>query len=315
MRILTLGGTKFVGRAFVEAALERGHEVTLVHRGRTRAPEHWRVNEVLADRNGGLGALSSGDWDAVYDSCGYVPREVRSSLDALGNRIGRYLFVSSISVFNRDMTLARPTSPLQSEEITDETYGPLKVECEDAVRETLGSRAVIVRPGLVYGPYDPTNRFPYWVDRFDRYEEVLVPNIDGPLQLIDARDLGDFCVTLLEDDRSGIFPVTGDQIGFQAMIEACAAVGGGKPVRASEDALKREGIELGVDLPLVFEPGERLMHIDSAESLVAGLERRPLLETTKDTRSWIRSLIPALAHDSALSREREEAFLHPMARQ
>ena len=166
MRILALGGTQFVGRAFVDAALTRGHDVTVLHRGKSSLPEGWSVDEILCDRDGGLTAIGDRTWDAVYDSCGYVPRIVRASAEALAERCRRYLFISTISVYDLELNVQRPTEPLQTEEVTGETYGPLKVECEDAVQTVFGARATIVRPGLVNGPHDPTGRFCYWVNRF-----------------------------------------------------------------------------------------------------------------------------------------------------
>src|SRR5579872_4925979 len=120
MRILALGGTKFVGRAFVEAAVARGHDVTVLHRGKTPLPADWHVGEILADRDGGLAALGGTSWDAVYDSCAYVPRQVREALAALGDRFGRYLFISTISVFDSELRVQRPEKPLETEEVNGE---------------------------------------------------------------------------------------------------------------------------------------------------------------------------------------------------
>ena len=292
MRILALGGTKFVGRAFVEAALARGHEISVMHRGKTPLPEGWAVEEILGDRDGDLDALGDRSWDAVYDSCGYVPRVVRASAESLKARCRRYLFISSISVYDLELNLQRPRQPVETEEITDASYGPLKVECEDAVISVFGARATIVRPGLVVGPNDPTGRFCYWLNRFATYGTVLVPDIpDGPMQLIDARDLGAFCVTVLEKDLGGIFHAAGEVTTFDAMIAVCALLGGGEAVRVPPEVLETRGIRLGEDLPLMWSPeAAKLLGFKCEESLRVGLVRRSLRESAADTLAWLLSI-------------------------
>lgn len=292
MRILALGGTQFVGRAFVEAALGAGHEVTVLHRGNTPLPEGWGAGETLADRDGGLDALGDRAWDAVYDSCGYVPRIVRQSVEALADRCCRYLFVSTISVFDFELNLQRPERPLETEVIDGDTYGPLKVECEDVVTGAFADRATVVRPGLVIGPHDHTGRFAYWVNRFAMYGEVLVPDVAGwPMQLIDARDLASFTLRLLEQDQPGTFHAAGEPSTFGAMIAACASVGGGEAVRVPIEVLEAHGVRPGVDLPLVWgQEASKLLGIGCEESLAVGLQRRALRESTADTLSWLLSL-------------------------
>jgi len=292
MRILALGGTQFVGRAFVEAALARGHGVTVMHRGSSPLPEDWSVEEILGDRDGGLDALGDREWDVVYDSCGYVPRVVRASAEALKDRCRRYLFISTISVYDLELNLQRPSQPLETEEVTNDSYGPLKVECEDAVISVYGERATIVRPGLVVGPHDPTGRFCYWLNRFASYGEVLMPDIPGgPMQLIDARDLGAFCTMVLENNLGGIFHVAGEVSSFDAMIAVCASLGGGEAVRVPPDVLEAHGLRLGEDLPLMWSAeAAKLLGFKCEESLRAGLVRRPLRESAADTLAWLLSI-------------------------
>jgi 2'-hydroxyisoflavone reductase len=181
VRLLVLGGTQFVGRALVEAALHGGHEVTLFHRGRTNADLFPEAEHVLGDRDGGLDLLRGRAWDACLDVCGYVPRVVRQSADLLRGAVGRYVFVSTISVY---ASLAEPAvegSPLAEladtavEEITGETYGGLKVLCEREVERAFGDDALVIRPGFVVGPHDPTGRFTYWAHRAAAGGEMLVP--------------------------------------------------------------------------------------------------------------------------------------------
>lgn len=309
MNILILGGTVFVGRGVAEAAIARGHRVVLFHRGSKGTGIVLGAEEILGDRDGGLDALRGEAWDAVVDACGYVPRLVGDSARALSG-VGRYLFVSTVSVYEEDeaggLREWKVETPVGTEAITGETYGPLKVECERAVRAIFGDRATIVRPGLVYGPYDPTNRFPYWVDRFLRGGEILVPDLaDAPLQQIDARDLGGFIVRLLEDGRNGTFDAVGEDSTFGDMIAACHALNlGAQPVYASVQALE----EASVALPLASPGYTALMRIDPRAALDAGLERRPLRSTAEDTAAWVRESEPI----KGLSPERETEVLREL---
>ena len=199
MRILVLGGTQFVGRAFVESALEAGDELTLFHRGRTNPGIFPDVEHVIGDRDGGLGALDGGSWDACLDVSGYVPRLVGDAATTLRDRVERYLFVSTISVYaslavpqDEDGALATLEDET-TEEITGGSYGGLKALCERVVSETFGERAAIVRPGYVIGPYDHTGRFPWWAHRAARGGEMIVPaTLARAFQAIDTRDLAEF---------------------------------------------------------------------------------------------------------------------------
>ena len=201
MKLLVLGGTKFLGRAAVEAALGRGHEVTLFNRGETNPELFPEAEKLHGDREHDLSALEGRTWDAVIDPSGYVPHVVRSSAEALADSTGHYLFVSSISVYDDFSEPNDEDSPL--EELADDkpvdrlledysNYGALKVLCERAVAETIPDRHALVRPGLIVGPHDPTGRFTYWPHRIARGGEVLVP---GPpertVQFVDVRDLGE----------------------------------------------------------------------------------------------------------------------------
>jgi 2'-hydroxyisoflavone reductase len=311
MNILILGGTVFVGRGVAEAALAQGHKVTLFHRGSKGTGLIPDAGEILGDRDGGLDSLSGRRWDAVVDACGYVPRIVGDSARALRGAADRYLFVSTISVYEDDgsggLRVSAVETPVGTEEITGETYGPLKVECERAVLSEWGEKATFVRPGLVYGPYDPTNRFPYWVNRFIEGGEVLVPDLlDAPLQQIDARDLGNLIVLLLEKDREGVFDAVGEDSTFGEMIAACHALNlGAQPVYADPSALERLGVKLWQDLPLVNAEAGALMRIEPREALAAGMERRSLHATTEDTATWLREVGPPENPRFGIARERE----------
>ncbi len=315
MDILILGGTVFVGRGVAEAALARGHRVTLFHRGSKGAGLIPGADDILGDRDGGLDALAGRRWDAVVDACGYVPRIVGDSARVLREVAGRYLFVSTISVYEDDemggLKEKAVETPVGTEEITGETYGALKVECERAVVAAWDDRATIVRPGLVYGPHDPTNRFPYWVRRFLEGGEVLTPDIlDAPLQQIDARDLGTFMVLLLEKDLAGVYDAVGEDSTFGDTIAACQALNlGAQPVYVDVATLEGLDVKTGSDLPLAYADAGSLMRIQPAATIAAGLERRPLSATTVDTAAWVRTTHADETHPSGFTREREAETL------
>src|SRR3954447_15621708 len=237
MNLLVLGGTSFVGRAMVEDALAAGHSVTLFSRGKTGSDLFPDVERRIGDRDSGdYASLADGAWDAVLDVSGYIPRHVAQAADALGDRIGRYLFISTGSVYDRTQAgdgmtedTARLAPERGTEEITGETYGPLKVACEDDVLSRFGDRATIVRPGIVAGPHDPTDRFTYWVRRAARGGRVALPGRpDQPVQVVDSRDLARLVVALLEQDRSGIYNAVGpaDPVTLEELIRVCAKAAG-----------------------------------------------------------------------------------------
>ena len=212
MRILIIGGTRFVGHAMAEAALDAGHDVTLLHR--TATDELPAATHLLADRNGDLSVLADGRWDATIDVCAYLPGQVASLHDALGDRGGHHVFVSTVSVYadqdapgaDEDATLLPESSP-ETREVTGETYGPLKVACERVARERWGDGGLtIIRPTYVVGPRDVTARYPWWVLRAARGGRMILPGpADAPMQCIDARDMGAWTIRLVEDHTTGVF--------------------------------------------------------------------------------------------------------------
>ena len=237
VRILVLGGTSFVGRAIVADALRTGAEVTLFGRGRTGTDLFPEAARLIGDRDtGDYAALRAGRWDAVADVSGYVPRHVGQAMDALGGRVGRYLFISSHAVYRQTgvgpgSTEDTPRRPpvRDTEELSDETYGPLKVACEDDVAARYGSRATIVRPGKVAGPHDGQDGFTYWVRRAARGGRVALPgDPEQPVQVVDSRDLARLVVRLLADDRPGAFHAVGpaEPVTMGGLIQACARAAG-----------------------------------------------------------------------------------------
>jgi 2'-hydroxyisoflavone reductase len=321
MRILVLGGTQFIGRHFVEQALAVGHEVTLFHRGRRGAELFPEVERVLGDRDGGLDGLGERAWDAVVDTSGYVPRVVRQSASRLRDRTARYLFVSTISVYDDpDATEPDESSRLAdladpaTEEVTGETYGGLKVLCEREVEGAFGERSLIVRPGLVAGPYDPTNRFTYWVDRFAEGGSVLAPDRDeAPLQLIDARDLAAFMLHGLEAGLHGPYNAAGPASTFGEMLRILGELWPeARPVRVPEAVLEGYGVTLWQDLPLALPgsgEGDALMRTRSDRARAAGLQNRPLAQTALETRAWSGENPPEEPVRHGMSRDREREAL------
>ncbi|RQO57942.1 epimerase [Paucibacter sp. KBW04] len=331
MRLLVLGGTQFVGRHLVEAALAQGHELTLFNRGQTGAalfPASAQLRRVQGDRRGDLSGLAQGEWDAVLDCCAYLPREVEAMARLLQGRVGRYLLVSSVSAYASFAAPNREDSPLGvlidplTEEVAGANYGPLKAACEAQLRQHFAQAFTIVRPSLVVGPYDPTQRFTYWPARIGRArpgEQLLMPITDeAPLQFIDARDLAEFILHLLASDRSGVFNAasTPGSILGRDLLQACVqATGlGFEPSwrRADLAPLMAQGLRPWVDLPLCL-PAEpeyaAFMRCENQAALEAGLRLRPLLDTVADTWAWWRRLPAAeqVFSKAGLSPEREAA--------
>ena len=323
MRILVRGGTRFLGRAFVEAALARGHALTLFNRGRTNPELHPGVERITGDRDGGLSGLAGRRWDAVLDPSGFFPRVVGASARALAGSAGRYLFVSSISVYaepmRRGFDESAPVAKLADptvEDIGGGNYGGLKALCEECVREAFGARALIVRPGLIVGPHDTTDRFPYWPRRLARGGEALAPGSpDAPVQVIDARDLASWMVSLLERGAGGTFHATGpaEPLTMGHCLERIAAAVG-SDVRltwVSEAFLQSQGIEPWMQMPLWVHAADQAFETaDISRALAGGLRVRPLEETARDTLTWERSLTKdARPPSPALTPEREAEVL------
>lgn len=282
-----------MGRAIVEDALRTGAEVTLFGRGRTGTELFPELTRLIGDRDtGDYTALRGGSWDAIVDVSGYLPRHVGQAMDAVGDRVGRYLFISSHAVYQRTglapgSTEDTPRRPpvRDTEELNDDTYGPLKVACEDDVLARYGTRATIVRPGKVAGPYDPSDTFTYWARRAARGGRVALPaDPEQPVQIIDSRDLARLVVQLLVDDRPGVFHAVGpaEPITFGGLIETCARVAGTRVeiVPVSPETLPPL-------FPLV-RPNWPTQQRSSARARAAGMPSTPLEVTAADVLAWDR---------------------------
>lgn len=298
MRLLVLGGTSFVGRHLVLAARAAGVDVTLFNRGTTNPDLFSDVERIRGDRDGGLDPLRGRRWDAVLDVNGYVPRVVGETLDVLADACDHYTFVSSVSVYAA-VGGAGPdeTSPVgrldhDTEEINGETYGPLKALCEELVRQRFGDRALIVRPGLVVGPHDPTERFVRWVRRAADGGEVLAPgDPQRPVQLIDARDLGDWTIRCLLAGGNGTFNAIGPEapLPIQSLLQTCVEVTGAGATLTwvPESFLLARGVRPWVDLPLWLPAADiGMAKADNSRAVAAGLTFRALQDTVRATLQW-----------------------------
>ena len=324
MKILIIGGTRFLGRHLVESALARGHEVTLFNRGKTDPTLFPQVETILGDREHDLDKLSGRAWDAVIDVAGYVPRIVRLSAQGLERSVGRYVFISSDSVYAGFSKVGIDESDAVGkiedesfEEITGESYGPLKALCEKAVQDIYGERALIVRPGLIVGPNDPTDRFTYWPVRVARGGDVLVPEKPNvPVQIIDVRDLSDFIIKLIEEKASGIYNATGpdSELTLGAMLEACKEVSGSDANFrwASVEFLNQNNIAPWSDMPVWVPDTEEdagFSRVDISKAINAGLTFRPLEETVRDTIDWAATRPSDHEWRAGLKAEREAELL------
>ncbi len=286
MDVLVLGGTSFVGRWIVSDLLARGHAPTLFTRGITAPDLFPDVPRLTGDRaSGEYGALL--DHDAVIDVSAYVPRHVAQAADALGS-VGRYLFISTGSVYDRTaagdgITEDSPRlAPHRASETVDgDTYGQLKVACEDDVLSRWGERATIVRPGIVAGPYDPTDRFTYWARRAPQGGTIAVPGrLDQAVQVVDARDLARLVTLLLEQDRPGTYNAVGPQpdVTLAELITTCAA-------GADVDLVELDAIT-GFPLVLPDPTWDVMFRRSAAAALAVGMPTTPLAQTARDTREW-----------------------------
>ena len=302
MRILFIGGTRFVGLAMAREAIARGHQVDVFHRGKTPGDALEGARHLPGDRVTDLSSLAVGEWDAVIDTCGYRPRDIAIMSDALAGRHGKYVFISSASVYaedippNSDETAARtPTSGLDAQAldttlVNGETYGPLKVLCEDAV---LAGHAdhLVVRPTFVIGPHDYTQRFTEWVRRIAAGGEVDAPGpADAAVQYIDARDLARFVVGAVEQGVRGTFntAATEPPFSFGQMLEGIVA-GVGPAGTRLRWLTPAEAQASGRDFPLWAEgKSYGMMAINSRAARSHGLSCRPLAQTAAEVLAWIR---------------------------
>jgi 2'-hydroxyisoflavone reductase len=318
LRLLFLGGTKFLGRHAVDAALADGHDVTIFTRGETNPELFPEVERLRGNRDGDLDALSRGSWDGVVDTSGYVPRIVRQSAELLRDRVGRYVFVSSISAygdFSEPITEATPLAELEDPDTEEvmQNYGALKAACERVVEEVYGDRSARVRAGLIVGPYDPTDRFTYWPRRIAAGGDVLAPGSpEAPVQFVDARDLARWLVQLALEGPGGVFNATGplEPLSFGELLERSRAALGSdaRIVWTDDQRILDAAVQPWTELPL-WLPDDAyagMARADIGRAVDAGLRFRPVEETVVDTLAWDRT-VPG--ERPTLTREKEAEIL------
>jgi 2'-hydroxyisoflavone reductase len=328
MRILILGGTIFLGRALVEQALAHGHQLTLFNRGQTNPGIFPQVEKLTGDRKVDLSALAGRSWEAVIDTCGYLPRVVARSAAALAGSVEHYTFISTESVYAGPLqpgsdesaplgTLAEETI----EEITGETYGPLKVLCEQAVEAALPGRSLVVRPGLIVGPYDASDRFTYWPYRVAQGGRTLAPGRpERGVQFIDVRDLAAWIILLVEAQQTGIFNADGEPeaVSMESLLEACQNASGSHAqfAWASDEFLTQNEVGAWMEMPLWIPESDPdaagFFAVNVHKAQAAGLTYRPLQETVADTLKWALTRPKDYTWRAGLDREKEEKLIQKL---
>ena len=324
--ILILGGTGFLGPHIVDAALARGHTLTLFNRGKTHPGLYPNIEKLRGDRDGHLEELANRSWDAVVDPSGYVPRIVGASATLLAPRVAHYVFISTISVYHRDNVVGDDeTAPLETvadpaNEDVKTNYGALKALSEQAAERAMPGRVANIRPGLIVGPGDPTGRFTHWPWRASQGGEMIGPG-DGttPTQWIDGRDLGAWIVKVVEDRTVGTYNALGPatRTAMKSALDACNAAAGNRAqiTWVDGDFLTKQGVAGWQDLPMWMDnkgddAGFGTMKNDRA--LAKGLVFRPCEDTARDTLAWLATLPPdeqAKARSSGIKPDKEAAVL------
>ena len=324
-KLLVLGGTVFLGRHVVTAALARGWTVTTFSRGVSNPAEVAGVEALHGDRDGDLSALAGRRFDVVVDTSAYRAQHVERVATLL-SAVVRYLLVSSVSVYadfgagdNDEESATWPPLTAADAPLGAATYGPLKVACEREAERQFGERATIVRPGLLFGPLDATNRFGYWLERISEGGETLAPGDEGrTIQLLDARDLADWMVSLVAEDRAGTFNAAGphDPLTFGALLRCCvnASGSGARLTWVPDDFLLGAGVAPFDHLPLWLPAGAGgVLQVNIARAIEAGLRYRPLASTVADAYAAgpisDRPLAGGVPKPQPMSRARERELL------
>lgn len=296
--LLILGGTAFLGPEIVEAAKEKGYTITLFNRGKTNPQLFPELEKLHGDRKNDLKALEGRKWDAVVDTSGYVPRHVRDSATLLKDAVKHYVFISTISVYadtskpgtDENSAVGKLEDP-NTEKVTELTYGPMKALCEQEAEKAMPGRVTNIRPGLIVGPGDPTDRFSYWPVRVSRGGEVLAPGTpNDPLQYIDVRDLAEWTVHTLEKKIFGVYNAVGPKEGMPIgkLLESCKKVSGSNASFTWVDAkfLEEQNVTPWGDMPVWVGNSEGDSRISFSKAVANGLSFRPVDVTVKDFLAW-----------------------------
>ena len=330
MTILIIGGTNFYGRHVTERLIAAGHDVTLFHRGRTNPDLFPEAEHIHGDRRveADLDRLKGRHWDALFDPSAYFPRDVELLLDRVDGQVEHYTFVSSISVYgetgatgpSEESPVGELTDEMSTDTITPENYGPLKVAAECVAAERMMGKTLIIRPGLIVGPNDPTDRFTWWLWRIAAGGRFPMPG-DGaePVQFIDVRDLAAWTVKMIEERATGVYNATGpaEPLPMRTFIETAVEVigSGAVPVPVTEEILERHEVAPFSELPLWVPAAYNGMSRTSiARAVDAGLTFRPLEETVRETLDWFAEVDRAREGNlrAGLGREKEEAVMASM---
>ena len=325
MKLLILGGTVFLGRHLVEAALAQEHEVTLFNRGKHNPDLFPEVEKLRGDRDGGLDALKGRQWDAAIDTCGYLPRIVKQSAELLADSVVHYTFISSISVYSDfskpGLDENYPVGTLEDttvEEVTGETYGPLKALCEQTAEAAMPGRVLHLRSGLIVGPHDPSDRFTYWPARVARGGRTLAPGRrDKPNQFIDARDLAEWNLRMIAANKTGIYNADGPAapITMSQLLETCKTVSGSDAdfVWMDDTFLLAHEVGPWMEVPLWVPDGGDEAGFGQgslAKAQAVGLTYRPIADTVRDTLEWSSTRPADHVWRAGLSVEREAEILN-----
>ncbi len=301
MKILIIGGTVFLGRHLTDIALNHGHDLTHFNRGNNILDFSPEVTTIKGDRDGDLHLLKNQKWDAVIDTCGYYPRVVKDAIEQLKNSTDNYTFISTMSVYQDYSTIGidenYPVGKIEdeaSEEVTGSTYGPLKALCEKTILDTIPEKALIIRPGLIVGPNDQSDRFSYWTFKVSLGGQILAPgNPEAKVQFIDVRDLSEWIINLIENKQTGIFNATGPEkpLTMQDFLFECKKVSGSKAefLWVDDETLMEFDVAPYSELPLwvpVIEESQGFSELSIKKALSNNLKFRPLKETILDTLNW-----------------------------
>ncbi|MFO7633773.1 MAG: NAD-dependent epimerase/dehydratase family protein [Caldilinea sp.] len=323
MRLLIIGGTVFVGRHLAEQALQRGHTVTLFNRGQSNPDLFPEAEHLTGDRSGDLSALAGRAWDAVIDTCGYHPRDVRHTMQTLKGRVGCYLFVSTLSVYaddapagvTEDSPVAMLAGDVEAAVASSENYGPLKALCEQEILRAMPDCALVIRPGLIVGPYDRSDRFTYWPVRIQDGGEVLAPgDPDAPVQFIHAGDLAAWMLDCVEQGVGGVFNATGPDtvLTIGEVLDTCrlASLSNARPIWVDEDFLLAQEVVPYIEMPLwVPSAYVGFNRVDCSKAIAHGLRFRPLIDTISDTLDWHATRPADTTLRAGLSSDREAELL------
>jgi 2'-hydroxyisoflavone reductase len=328
VKILIIGGTRLLGRHIVESALGRGYEITLFNRGITNPDIFTDIETIHGDRDGGLGPLKGRKWDTVIDTSGYFPRVVSQAVDLLRESTDTYVFLSTVAVYDDLSQLGlKENAPLATtddptfEEIVGESYGALKALCEKSVRKAFKKRALIIRSGLLVGPYDPSDRFSYWVNRIARGGRVLAARPKNfQVQFIDARDLAGWILDMAAGKKSGTYNAIGpgQKTTMEIFLKEINNILGNKAklVWVNKRFILDNGVKHWTDLPIWIADKKEvgMLAVDNAKALKAGLTFRPFDKTVIDTLKWLKTRPKGYRWKNGLSIKREKELIKKWGR-